>query len=59
MSKEYYYIGSPDLLHFSQELPQRQLVKCEQDILNWIIKTQQRLDDEKSIVATFIIDTDR
>ncbi|OKH52735.1 hypothetical protein NIES2101_13610 [Calothrix sp. HK-06] len=39
-------------------MPQRQPVKCEQDILNWIIKTQQRLDEEKSIVATFIIDVD-
>lgn len=58
MLKVYCYIESLDLLYFFQELPQRQLVKCEQDILNWIVKAQQRLDDQKSIVATFIVDVD-
>ncbi|BAZ11711.1 hypothetical protein NIES4071_35370 [Calothrix sp. NIES-4071] len=58
MLKLYSYIGSPDLLSLS-ELPQRQLVRCKQDVLNWISNTQQVLDDEKSSVATFIIDADK
>lgn len=56
VAKAYRYVGTPELFDASQPLPPRQQIECEQDILCWIDSTQQHLDVEGSVIATFIID---
>ncbi|BDI31679.1 hypothetical protein CCAX7_37300 [Capsulimonas corticalis] len=52
MQRSYRYIGSEDLANFRSE---RQCVLQPQDVLSWIGKTAQRLENH-TIVATFVID---
>lgn len=56
--KLYQYIGSSDFLTSSGNLPERCHVVSQQDILDWITTTQQIIDGENSVIATFVIDID-
>lgn len=56
MERKYRYVGSKTLLALLDQPVQRTHVRQPADVLNWIKETQQPLERDKTITATFIVD---
>lgn len=55
MARIYQYIGPAELAQYGQQPPRRTHVRRAEDVLRWISETEQPIDAQSSVVATFII----
>ena len=54
--RTYQYIGPVDLLELVKTVSKGDRISSSQDIMQWIEETNQNLDAENRIIATYIID---
>jgi hypothetical protein len=57
-NRQYTYVGSQAIRQLVQPSSQRICVHKSEDILRWIKDTQQSLQSDRTVTATFIIDID-
>ena len=57
INRQYSYVGPHDLRQLLQQPSQRAWIRHPDDILNWIKATKPTLQPDKTIIATFVIDT--
>lgn len=58
LHRQYSYVGSRDILELLKRPAQRACIRQPDDVLHWIKTTNPTMQPDKTIVATFIIDTD-
>lgn len=57
MNRQYSYVGPHNILQLLQQPAQRTHIRCADDVFCYIKETQQNLQRDRTIVATFIVDT--
>lgn len=57
--REYTYVGSQKISQLLFETSRRCLIAHADDILQWVRQTQQQIESDHTITATFIINTDQ
>jgi hypothetical protein len=57
MNRVYHYIGARELQQVLNQPSDRAPVLQPGDVLTWIEETQQEIEHDRSVIATFIIDT--
>ncbi|MCC7451459.1 MAG: hypothetical protein IT324_28885 [Anaerolineae bacterium] len=57
LNRQYRYVGPHNVLHLLQQPAQRTCIHHSGDVLNWIKETQQTLQRDGTVTATFIVDT--
>ena len=55
--KKYKFVGNKELLKLIKSELKSTLISSIADISNWIIKTNQKKDNNSEIIATFVLDT--
>jgi hypothetical protein len=56
MRNTYSYVGPPAIARCSTGSPLGRSVESAADVLRWVRETQQVLDQEQTVVATFVVD---
>ena len=54
--KHYKYVGPKEIIKVTEMIPKGNIVSSPEDVLAWIEETNQQLDWDNCVVATFIID---
>ena len=57
--KSYKYVGPNDLLELVKTVSKGEKILSHQDVINWIKDTDQELDADNQVIATYIVDLDK
>ena len=55
----YKYIGPKDLLELIKDIGKGDIILSPQDVISWIKNTDQILDGENSVIATYIVNLNK
>jgi hypothetical protein len=57
--REYHYVGDQTIKERQPVSPERVCVRTSDDVLRWINDTKQRIDRDRRVSATFIVDMNK